>query len=62
MIWTLPLKPSVLGVAVAAGLLLCPFTDAIRSEQIDFDVLDFIDPFIGTANGGIHARVSVNRI
>ncbi|KAL4816716.1 glycosyl hydrolase family 92-domain-containing protein [Aspergillus spinulosporus] len=54
MIWPLPQKPSVLGGAVAAGLLLCPSTDArkIRSEQVDFDVLDFIDPFIGTANGG----------
>jgi hypothetical protein len=55
MIWTLPLKPSVLGVAVATGLLLCLSTDArkVRNERGDFDVLDFIDPFIGTANGGI---------
>ncbi|KAL6238417.1 hypothetical protein BDW75DRAFT_237515 [Aspergillus navahoensis] len=54
MIWFLRQKTSALGVAVAAGLLLCSSTNAREdhSGQSDFDILDFIDPFIGTANGG----------
>ncbi|KAL4998482.1 glycosyl hydrolase family 92-domain-containing protein [Aspergillus recurvatus] len=54
MIWSLRRTTSAIGVTIAAGLLLCSSTSARkdRSEQTDFDVLDFIDPFIGTANGG----------
>ncbi|KAL3447265.1 glycosyl hydrolase family 92-domain-containing protein [Aspergillus insuetus] len=39
------------GVLVASLLLSAPLAQS-QYDQAGFDVLDFIDPFIGTANGG----------
>jgi putative alpha-1,2-mannosidase len=39
------------GVLVAALLLSASLAQS-QDDQAGFDVLDFIDPFIGTANGG----------
>ncbi|KAL2817965.1 glycosyl hydrolase family 92-domain-containing protein [Aspergillus cavernicola] len=44
---------------VAGLLLLCALlTDGQDSAQPNFDVLDFIDPFIGTENGGMVKAVA----